>query len=182
MPVLTKETSVFPETLFDSFESPSADNQWMVLYTKPRQEKSVARDLLRREVPFYLPLVKKTLQYGRRRISSYAPLFDGYVFILGSEAQRVFSLMTNRVLRVLPAIDGGQLFADLRQIEQLIRANVPLTIESRLQAGMTVQSQRSLAGVEGTILCGRRDPALGTLISCKRGAVEIEDFLLERLS
>ena len=70
MPVLTKETSVFPETLFDSFESPSADNQWMVLYTKPRQEKSVARDLLRREVPFYLPLVKKTLQYGRRRITS----------------------------------------------------------------------------------------------------------------
>ena len=71
----------------------------------------------------------------------------------------MFSLMTNRVLRVLPAIDGGQLFADLRQIEQLIRANVPLTIESRLQAGMTVRVRSGvLAGVEGTILHGEARP------------------------
>ena len=61
----------------------------MVVYTKPRQEKSLARDFLRQTIPFYLPLVKKTLQYGRRRIASFAPLFDGYLFMLGSEKQRL---------------------------------------------------------------------------------------------
>ena len=78
MPVLAKETSLFPETLLESADCPRVDSQWMVVYTKPRQEKSLARDLLRQTAPFYLPLVKKTLQYGRRRMTSFAPLFDGY--------------------------------------------------------------------------------------------------------
>jgi len=64
MPVLAKETCLFPETLLESCDSSAAESQWMVVYTKPRQEKSLARELLRQTVPFYLPLVKKTLQYG----------------------------------------------------------------------------------------------------------------------
>ena len=52
---------MFPETLLESFDSSAGIGQWMVVYTKPRQEKSLARDLLRRSIPFYLPLVKRTL-------------------------------------------------------------------------------------------------------------------------
>ncbi len=77
MPVLAKEKCLFPETLLESPGSSAIDTQWMVVYTKPRQEKSLARDLLRQAIPFYLPLVKKTLQYSRRRMVSFAPLFDG---------------------------------------------------------------------------------------------------------
>ena len=147
MPVLAKETCLFPETLLESPDCSAVDSQWMVLYTKPRQEKSLARDLLRQTIPFYLPLVKKTLQYGRRRMASFAPLFDGYLFMLGSEKQRTMSLATNRVLRVLPVKDGQRLITDLRQIERLIEANVPLTVESRLQAGQErTGSQRTFGG------------------------------------
>ncbi len=184
MPVLAKETCLFPETLLDSPDSLAAGEQWMVIYTKPRQEKALARDLLRMSVPFYLPLVKKTLQYGRRRLASFAPLFDGYLFTLGAEEQRFVSLATNRVLRVLPVNDGPRLIADLRQIERLISANVPLTVESRLHAGMNVRVRSGpFAGIEGVVL--RRRGEIRLLVSInflQQGAsVEIEDFRLEPL-
>jgi transcription antitermination factor NusG len=184
MPVLSKEACQFPERLLESPEFPTNDSHWMVLYTKPRQEKSLARDLLRQAVPFYLPLVKKTLQYGRRRIASFAPLFDGYLFILGSEKQRATSLATNRVLRVLPVGDGQQLMNDLRQVERLIEANFPLTVESRLQAGMNVRVRSGpLAGVEGVVLRRRGETRLLVSVNfLQQGAsVEIDDFCLEPL-
>jgi hypothetical protein len=184
MPVLLKETCLFPETLLESPDSPLVDGQWMVAYTKPRQEKSLARELLRQEVSFYLPLVKKTLHYGRRRLASFAPLFDGYLFVHGSERQRTASLATNRVFRILPVTDGQRLVSDLRQIERLIAANFPLTVESRIQAGMNVRVRSGLlAGVEGVVL--RRRGATRLLVSVnflQQGAsVEIDDFCLERL-
>ena len=159
MPVLAKETCLFPEKLLESAGPSAVDSQWMVVYTKPRQEKSLARDLLRQEIPFYLPVVKKTLQYGRRRMASYAPLFDGYLFILGSERHRTLSLATRRVFRILPVRDGQQLISDLRQIERLIEANFPLTVESRLQAGRNVRVRSGpLAGVEGVVYGGAVKP------------------------
>ena len=184
MPVLAKEASLFPETLLESAELPSAGGQWTVLYTKPRQEKSLARDLLRQTVPFYLPLVKRTLQYGRRQITSFAPLFGGYLFMVGSESQRAVSWATNRVLRILPVNDSAQLIADLRQVQRLIAANVPLTVESRLQAGQKVRVRSgAFAGVEGIVL--RRRGEIRLLVSVnflQQGAsVEIEDFRLEPL-
>ena len=58
-----------------------ADRRWFALYTKARQEKSLARELLKHRIPFYLPLVKKTnVSRGRKRIS-LMPLFGGYVFL-----------------------------------------------------------------------------------------------------
>lgn len=184
MPVLAKETCLFPETLLESPDSLADGNQWMVLYTKPRQEKSLARDLLRLTIPFYLPLVKKTLQYANRRVASFAPLFDGYLFLFGSEKQRTVSLATNRVLRILPVNDGLQLIADLRQVERLIQTNVPLTVESRLHAGVNVRVRSGpFAGVEGVVLRRRGETRLLVSINfLQQGAsVEIEDFLLEPL-
>ena len=91
MPILGKEKSLFPDSLLEG-PCHSKENQWMVLYTKPRQEKSLARELLRRSVPFYLPLVKKNLQYGRRRVTSFAPLFGGLcLHVQGSKSERVAS-------------------------------------------------------------------------------------------
>jgi transcriptional antiterminator RfaH len=184
MPVLARETCLFPDTLLETSDTWSDGSQWMVLHTKPRQEKSLARELLRWSVPFYLPLVKKTLRYGPRRRASFAPLFDGYVFMLGSENERTMTLATNRIVRILPVIDSRQLIADLRQIERLIEANVPLTVESRLQRGRHVRVRDGLlAGIEGMVL--RRQGESRLLVSVnflQRGAsVEIEDFCLEPL-
>jgi transcription antitermination factor NusG len=182
MPILRAETELFPEDLLDDRDWEASGRQWMVLYTRARQEKAISRDLLRRAIPFYLPLVRQTRRYGRRRVASRTPLFSGYVFILATEAERVASLTTNRVSRILTVDDPQVLVHDLQQIHRLITSNAPLTVESRLSPGNRVRVRSGpFAGIEGTVLHRRGQARLLVSINfLQQGAsVEIEDFLLE---
>src|SRR5207247_1767226 len=83
MPVRAAGPELFPEELFaDSFRPQAADRVWCVLHTKPRQEKCLARQLYDARVPFYLPLLHRRLRIRGKAVTSYHPLFGGYVFLL----------------------------------------------------------------------------------------------------
>ena len=184
MPILKEEPSMYPETLLDASPSEAAQRCWLALYTKARQEKSLARELLKYRIPFYLPLVRKTNVARGRRRTSLVPLFAGYVFLYGSEEERVRTLTTNRISRVLPVNDPDQLLFDLRQLRQLIVANAPLTVESRLGPGQRVRvRQGAFAGLEGSVLKRRGETRLLVSINfLQQGAsVEIDDFMLDPL-
>ena len=158
--------------------------RWYAIYTKSRQEKSLARELLKYAIPFYLPLVKKTSVSRGRRRTALVPLFGGYVFLYGSEEERVRSRTTGRISRVLEVKDADQLVFDLRQLRQLITADAPLTVESRLAAGQWVRvRQGELAGLEGTVVKRRGKTRLLVSINFLPAgrSVEIDDFLLEPL-
>jgi transcription antitermination factor NusG len=175
---------MFPEGLLDDPAASPGDRRWWVLYTKARQEKSLARDLFALQVPFYLPKVKKTQITRGRRTNSFVPLFAGYVFLWGSEQERVRSLMTNRISRVIAVNDPERLLFDLRQLAQLIAVDAPLTIESQLEAGDRVRvRQGPLMGLEGTVLTRRGITRLLVAVDfLQQGAsVEIDDYLLEPL-
>ncbi len=182
MPILKEEPSMFPETLLDATPSEVSGRRWLALYTKARQEKSLARELLKYRIPFYLPLVQKTsIARGRRR-TSWMPLFGGYVFLFASEEERVRTLTTNRISRILPVEDPDQLVFDLGQLHQMIAAGVPLTVESRMGPGQRVRvRQGSFAGLEGTVLKRRGQTRLLVSINfLQQGAsVEIDDFMLD---
>ena len=185
MPILSEEPSLYPETLLDELVDESSDRQWWVLYTKARQEKAVARALLGYRIPFYLPLVKKTSVSRGRRILSFSPLFMGYVFMFGSEKERVRSLMTNRLSRVLSVDDPDMLTYDLRQFRQLIATDAPLTVESRLVPGNRVRVRHgAFAGLEGLILKRRGRTRLLVCVNfLQQGAsVEVDDFFLEPIA
>ena len=182
MPILAPEPCLYPEELLDGAACDPADRQWWVLYTKARQEKALARELLRYEVPFYLPIVAKTLVLRGRKIRSHVPLFSGYVFLFGSDEERVRALTTNRISRVLTVYDPERLQHDLRQISQLIATKMPLTPEARLLPGDRVRVRHGpFEGLEGTVL--RRAGETRLLVSVnflQQGAsVEIDDFMLE---
>jgi len=182
MPILKEEPSMYPETLLDAAPSEAAGRRWLALYTKARQEKSLARELLKYGIPFYLPLVRKTSVARGRKRTSLVPLFGGYVFLFGSEEERVRTLTTNRISRILTVEDPDQLVFDLRQLRQLIAANAPLTIESRLGPGQRVRvRQGPFAGLEGTVLKRRGETRLLVSINfLQQGAsVEIDDFMLD---
>ena len=184
MPILREEPTIFPDTLLDEATWESPDCRWWVLYTKARQEKSLARELLGRGVPFYLPLVKKRSVRRGRRTTSFAPLFSGYVFLYATEQQRITSLTTNRVSRVIAIDDPQRLVFDLRQLRRLIASDAPLTVESRLVAGNRVRvKQGPFLGLEGVVLTRRGSTRLLVSINfLQQGAsVEIDDFSLERL-
>lgn len=182
MPILSEEPSLYPDTLLDGMNGEPLDRRWWVLYTKARQEKAVARELLGYEIPFYLPLVKKTSFYRGREVSSHVSLFSGYVFLYGSDEERVRTLTTNRISRILTVHDPDDLIYDLRQLHQLIAAGAPLTVESRLVPGKRVRVRHgSLAGLEGTVLTRRGKTRLVVSVNfLQRGAsVEFNDCMLE---
>ena len=184
VPILDAEDSQYPENLLSAFEEQPDDRKWWAVYTKARQEKALARQLVQMEVPFYLPLVPKENMIRGRRVKSHIPLFTGYVFVCGDEEQRVKSLTTNRISTMLPVDDQVQLLTDLRQIAQLIQVDAPLTVEARLTAGDPVRIKNGpMAGLEGVVITRRGQARLLVAVKMlQQGvSVEIEDFLLEPL-
>ena len=59
MPILEAEARMYPDNLLRDAGADGGNRNWWALMTKTRQEKSVARHLLSREIPFYLPLIWK---------------------------------------------------------------------------------------------------------------------------
>jgi len=174
--------SIYPATLLDGTDGEFSDHRWWVLYTRARQEKALARELFRQKVPFYLPLIRKTSYCRGRPVRSRIPLFSGYMFLFASQEDRIRSLTTNRVSRVLEVGDRDSLLHDLRQVRQMIASDAPMTVEDRLLPGNRVRVRHGpLAGVEGTVLTRRgRTRLLVSVNFLQKGAsVEIEDYLLE---
>ena len=160
MPILAQETSEFPGNLFDDFQVDNdSESVWWAIYTRSRCEKAVARELLANEIPFYLPLIPKQQFIRGRRLQSYLPLFSGYLFLYGTNEQRVRALSVNRhrISTVMDVVDQSQLSRDLRDVRELIAADAPLTVESRLESGDRVRiTKGSLQGLEGTVIRRKR--------------------------
>lgn len=187
MPILEREVCLFPEDLLS--ESPEAgaasttDRRWWAVYTKSRQEKAFARQLVGQEVPFYLPLIPKDNIIRGRRVRSHVPLFTGYVFLFGTDNERITALTTNRVSRILPVCDEEQLRQDLAQVKLLIEQDAPLALERRLVPGDLVRVKTGLLrGLEGVVI--RRHGKQRLLVAVnylQQGvSVEIDDCALER--
>ena len=102
MPILAEEPSLFPQNLLDEVSPEENGRSWRAVYARSRQEKALARQLLAHEIPFYLPLVAKGQCVRGRRVSSYLPLFSGYLFLYATDEERIGAMTTNRILQVLP--------------------------------------------------------------------------------
>jgi transcription antitermination factor NusG len=182
MPVLAAEPNLYLANLLETaVEQVPADRQWWVLHTRPRQEKSLARQLLQQHMPFYLPIIQRRFRLRGRNMTSFVALFPGYLFLLGNRDQRLGALTTNRVVRALPVANQEVLWHDLKQIERLLASGAPITPEDRLTPGVTVEINTGpLAGLKGKILrtaSGRRFVVEVDFI--QRGAsVLLDDFCL----
>ena len=185
MPILGKETSRYPDNVLEREFNDSVlaeGHRWWAYFTKPRQEKALVRDLHASGIPFYLPLVKKDNLIRGKRVSSHLPLFPAYVFALTDGDGRVQSMKTNRICSTLPVEEPEELRRDLAQLDLLIQAGVPLTIESRLAPGQRVRIRKgSLAGIDGIVLERRGRCRLLVAVHFLQSGVslEIDDFMLD---
>jgi transcription antitermination factor NusG len=146
---------LLPDHLLDAPEGPDElDREWWVLYVRPRQEKSLARQMFEKKVPFFLPLIRQPLNVRGRLMHSYVPLFEGYVFLLANREDRGKAIGTGRVVRALAVPDQEKLEKDLRQVHRLINSGATILPEKQhLGPGMTVEIREgSLAGMRGRIL------------------------------
>lgn len=155
MPLLTREIDVYPDDLFARENlGEESDVGWWAIYTLSRREKDLMRRLVRLEVPFYCPIIpRRQRSPGGRIRTSYLPLFANYVFLYSDDEQRYKAMTTNCVARYTRVVDGVGLTRDLRQIYDLILAGVPLTPESRLEAGDQVRVRSGpFRGYEGYVI------------------------------
>ncbi|MFD2516581.1 UpxY family transcription antiterminator [Salinimicrobium flavum] len=62
--------------------------QWYVLYTKPRWEKKVAKELEEQGIETYCPMITEVRQWSDRKKKVTSPLFKSYVFVHLTEKDR----------------------------------------------------------------------------------------------
>jgi transcription antitermination factor NusG len=159
MPILPPESFTFPDNLFDSMdheiesELPTTEGQWLVMHTKSRGEKALARWLVNNSVTFFLPLYKKRARQNGRDQTSYPPLFPGYLFVWGNVDARYCALASNQVARCLPVVDQKLLVADLKSVYRLMTSDHPLTPVQQMPPGSTVQVIAGpFAGMTGIVI------------------------------
>jgi len=182
MPILAPEVSCFPANLLDDLTSQPSERQWWAVYTRSRMEKSLARDLLKLEVPFYLPLIPRTTRIGGRPVKSLLPLFSGYLFVYGTDSERLHTLGTHRVAQLWSTSRVDELTQDLQNIRALIESGVPLTTEGRLEPGQTVRVKSGLLmGLEGVIVSRRGEDRLLIAVNfLQQGvSIQISDYQVE---
>ena len=103
----------------------------------------------------------------------------------GAEDDRYTAVCTGCIVKYEPITDPEQFIADLKQIHCLVNTGVPLTIESRIEAGEPVRVRSgAFAGYEGTVI--RRDQETRLLVSVQfmdQGvSVKLEDCQLESIA
>jgi transcriptional antiterminator RfaH len=183
MPLLPLETFLYPDNLMqDSILSTEDTEPWWVLHARPRTEKAIARKLLTTRRDFFLPLYKKRWTSKGRVLSSYLPLFPGYLFLRGQDETRSDALATRQVARIFPVPDAARLRAELAQVYRLMLADMRMQPEERLQPGTPVYVIGGpLQGLEGRVL--RRSKQLRFLVEVQllqRGvSVEIDASMIE---
>lgn len=184
MPILDTEVSQFPEHLLEDCRSLGSDRCWWVAYTMARQEKALARRLLRWQIPFFLPLTPKDNYFRGRRIRSHIPLFSGYVFLFARADERMLALGTNRISSMLSVADQEQLFRDLRQVHHLVTSGLQVTFESHLVPGQRVAVKAgAMMGLEGTVISRRGQSRIVIAVNFlqKGASIAIDSSLLEAI-
>lgn len=157
---------------------------WWVAHTKARNEKAFARELITREVPYFLPQVRRIFFSGGRRRVSLVPLFGSYVFVAANDEQRHAALCTNRLCSLIAVEDQRQFLDELAAIERLVNGGVSLDPSPFAVVGQMVRIARGpFRGIVGRVI--RRDNVLRLAVHVSilgRGAeMEIDSELLEPL-
>lgn len=180
VPLLPKEMEVFPAALF---ELEPAAYPWGVAHVRSRQEKSLARFLAQRDVPFYLPQLENRRRRSGRDFVSHLPLFPGYVFFRGGAAARDLVWRSNVAASVIDVEDQERLGEELAQLRALQLAGASLKVVEELVAGDVVRvSAGAFAGYRGVVERQKGHDRLVVRVSLihKAVAVEFERRLLAR--
>jgi transcription antitermination factor NusG len=157
---------------------------WWVAHTRARNEKAFAWEMTRREIGYFLPMIRRTIFSGGRRRRSLVPLFPSYVFLSGDQQARHVALQTDRVCQVIPVDDQQQLVDELASIERILSTDASIDPVPFAVVGAMVRVSRGpFRGIVGRVV--RRDNVTRLILSVSilaRGAeMDIDADVLEPL-
>ncbi len=155
---------------------------WCVAHVKPRQEKALARDLLRSSMAYFLPMYEVRRKSRGRSWLATLPLFSGYMFLCGDEAHRLAAVKTGRIVRTIHVPDQEKLAAELSAIHRLVVSGMAVDPYPSLTTGKQCRVRSGpLKGVEGAVARrkGKSRFVVEVSILGQGAAVEIDGDLLE---
>jgi hypothetical protein len=172
MTLLRLETDLFPTDVFELSETAVP---WWVAHVRSRQEKALARHLVRFGVPFYLPLHEKRVRRAGRQFVSLLPLFPSNVFCGGRGEERLAALRTHLVCQILDVAQQEVLNGELAQLRLLQESGASLAPHPALAPGEAVRViQGPFEGYVGVVVRSDGRPRLVVSVSMLRKAVAVE--------
>ena len=142
----------------------SSDNQrWIALYTKPRYEKCIERELTRMDVEAYVPLRRELRNWSDRRKIVEAVLIPSYVFV---RIRPCDYLRLLSVCGVVKAVMFNRRIACIRdsEIELLKRAT---QCKEYIEVTGNAFHERDEVEIIGGSFAGYRGRVSGTGCKCK---------------
>jgi len=157
---------------------------WWVAHTKARNEKAMAWQLVNKRVPYFLPMTWKVSRKSGRTLRSLLPLFPGYVFFCGGQAERLEALKTNRAAAIIPVVDQVRLVRELQPIETVLQLGKPVVPHDYLKVGQRCRVIAGpLMGTEGLIVRTPKETRLVLQVEMlgQAASVEIDYDMVEKI-
>lgn len=152
--------------------------RWQVAQVKSRQEKKLAKELIKKQISYFLPLyTKRTRRKDNNKIrKSILPLFTGYLAFAGGEEERCQLLAGNRVANTLEVKDQQRFVAELSQIEKMLIKGIQLEVRpDNFKPGKAVLIKSGrLAGIEGEVITRKSKLKLLVRVKMFKKAVTVE--------
>jgi transcription antitermination factor NusG len=111
---------------------------WHVIYTRPKYEKKVQKELMAQKYISYLPLVSKVSTWSDRRKMIDVPLFSSYVFVSLDDIRIYYKIL--QIKGVVNFIKFENQFAivkdsEIEMIKLLINKSSNIKVNSEIKVG-----------------------------------------------
>ena len=128
--------------------------KWIAVYTKPRHEKIVEKELQDKGFRVYLPMLKKKRRWSDRKKWVKFPLFKSYIFVQTEIKNTLFILKTIGVIRVIKFGREVAVLKDenIRAIKMMIDGEYsPTPIDYFVKGELVEVKEGPLKGLRGEV-------------------------------
>lgn len=157
---------------------------WWVAHTKSRNEKALAVQLVKKDIPYFLPMHWKVSKSRGRTIRSLLPLFPGYLFFCGDDDARLEVLKTNRTANILLVDNQRRLIEELVPIETLLTLGKTVLPHDYVKVGQKCKvTAGPLMGTEGIVVETPKETRLVLQVDMlgQAASVEIATDMIEKI-
>lgn len=152
---VSRQMYIRPADLFSAAD-PVLPREWSCVRTRPRWEKKFVRWLATTQLDYFLPVLTRQTESGRKRREAVVPLFPGYVFVEGRHGKGDFD-RTGMVVYVLHP-EGPQ---------QVVQLHLELAgVWHGLHSGFYIEPVHGLAAGEACVII--RGPLEGQVARFER--------------
>lgn len=143
---------IINELLGELEVSSDPDYRWVIIHTKPRREKKLANYLIKLNIHYYLPQLRRKKVYKRHKVVTMLPMFPSYIFVLMGHQDRERIAITGHVVRFMRVTQQQQLIDELKAICFINKKEAPLQPSLWLSQGLEVEIiSGAFAGTRGIV-------------------------------